>query len=189
MIARYFNNAIAKSGFDKLEQREKVTVLSGILFLVCFVIIQFGITPFYEASKKLDRSIAKRKEDVVELQLLQQEYRSLRNEAGSLRDQINKRPATFTLFSFLDEQANRAEIKEFISYMKPSLTESDGELQESVVEMKLQKVTLTQLVDYLKLIESTVNVVSIKRISIQESGSEEGLLEVIMQIMTFVDNG
>ncbi len=76
-----------------------------------------------------------------------------------------------------------------ISYMKPSTVEGDEDLQESIVEMKLQQISLKQLVDFLKLIESPEKVVSVKRISIQESGKEKGLLEVIMQIVTFVNNG
>ena len=97
--------------------------------------------------------------------------------------------ASFSLFSFLDKQAEGAGIKELISYMKPSTVEGDEDLQESIVEMKLQQISLKQLVDFLKLIESPEKVVSVKRISIQESGKEKGLLEVIMQIVTFVNNG
>ncbi len=67
--------------------------------------------------------------------------------------------------------------------------EGDEDLQESIVEMKLQQISLKQLVDFLKLIESPEKVVSVKRISIQESGKEKGLLEVILQIVTFVNNG
>jgi general secretion pathway protein M len=55
--------------------------------------------------------------------------------------------------------------------------------------MKLQEIGLKQLVDFLQRIESPENVVSIKRISVQESGKQENSLDVIMQIVTFVDNG
>jgi len=189
MVGKYFSKLREKSGFDKLEQREKITVLVGIGFLVCFVILQFGIMPYIDASSNLDKSINKRKEDLVELQLLQQEFRNLTKEAGGIRDQLGKRAPNFSLFTFLDSQAATAEIKEFISYMKPSTSGAEGDdLQESLVEMKLQKVSLEQLVKYLQLIESPENVVSIKRISVQESGNDKGLLEVIMQIVTFVDN-
>lgn len=187
MVRHYFDRMLQKSGFDKLEQREKITILIGVGFLVCFVILQFGISPYLEADNSLDKSISKRRSDLIELQSLQQEFIRLKSQAGGIREQLKERPANFSLFSFLDSQASRAEIKEFISYMKPSTSEGDGDLQESVVEMKLQKISLEQLVKYLQLIESPENVVSIKRVSIQESGKEEGLLEVIMQIVTFMD--
>lgn len=188
MIAKYITTIRERSGFDKLEQREKVIILIGCLFLLCFFILQFVIGPYLAASKKLDSSIVQRKADLVELQLLQQEYRGLKEEEGGIKEQLTERPANFSLFSFLDKQASASGVKEYIGYMKPSTSEGDGELLESLVEMKLQKITLEKLVAFLKLIESPENVVSIKRISIQESGKDEGFLEVILQIVTFIDN-
>jgi len=69
--------------------------------------------------------------------------------------------------------------------MKPSTMEGDDNLNESTVEMKLQRTTLKELVSFILLVESEENVVSIRRISIQESGGEQGYLDVILQIRTF----
>ncbi len=185
---KYISEIKKKSGFNKLEKREKLTVAIGIGFLFVFVLLQFGLSPYLNARKKLENSIEKKKLERVEIRNLQQEYRGFKKQAGGIKDQLKSREASFSLFSFLDKQAAGAGIKELISYMKPSKIESDGELQESLVEMKLQKISLAQLVDFLKLIESPEKVVSVKRISIQESGKEKGLLEVIMQIVTFINN-
>ncbi|MEE4242843.1 MAG: hypothetical protein V2I36_15350 [Desulfopila sp.] len=189
MLGKYIKDIREKSGFDKLESREKLIVLIGLCFLVIFALVQFVVMPYLDADSRLDSSISQKEAELVELQLLQQDYRSLRAEAGGIREQLQKRPSSFSLFSFLDEQASVADVKEFIGYMKPSTFEGDGELVESLVEMKLQGIALEKLVAFLERIESPENVVSIKRISIQESGQEKGLLEVILQIVTFVDNG
>jgi hypothetical protein len=189
MIEQYILKYRERSGFDKLERRERLMILFGLFFLVGFFILQFGVGPYLEAGRKLDASIANREADITELQVLQQEYRDLQAEAGGIKEQLTKRAPDFSLFSFLDKQAAAAGVKEFIGYMKPSTSEGDGDLLESLVEMKLQQITLEKLVGFLQLIESPENVVSIKRISIQESGKEKGLLEVIIQIVTFVNNG
>jgi hypothetical protein len=42
-------------------------------------------------------------------------------------------------------------------------------------------------VDYLYLIESPENVVSIKRISIRDSQGATGYLDAVMQVLTIVD--
>ncbi len=176
-----------KTGFEKLEQREKIIIVFGIFFVISFCILQFVITPYLDASRRLDASIENRKRDLRELKLLQQEYRLLKNETGGIRQQLAKRQANFSLFSFLDAKAADAKIKGFINYMKPSTAEREGELQESVVEMKFTGISLAQIVEYLQLIESPAQVVSIKRISIQESGDNNGLLDVVMQVATFID--
>ena len=53
--------------------------------------------------------------------------------------------------------------------------------------MKMQETTLEGLVRFLKMVESTENVVSLRRISIQESSKADGYLDVTMQIVTFVE--
>ncbi len=189
MTGKYISALRDKSGFDKLERRERVIIIIGLVFLLSFIVLQFGVGPYLEASRQLDNSIERRRSDIAELQVLQQEYRKLQADAGGIKEQLSKRAPDFSLFSFLDRQAADAGVKEFIAYMKPSTSEEEGELIESLVEMKLQQISLDKLVAFLALVESPEQVVSIKRISIQESGRESGLLDVIIQIVTFVDNG
>lgn len=177
-----------RTGFDRLEPREKVVILVGAGIFFLFLVLQFGLGPYLEASANLNRSLQKRKADIVELQLLQQEYRQLQAEAGGIREQLQKRPPSFSLFTFIDKQAATAEVKDSISYMKPStMDREEDDLLESMVEMKLQEIGLDRLVTFLKGIESPENVVSIRRISIQQNSREEGLLDVVIQIVTFVD--
>jgi hypothetical protein len=68
--------------------------------------------------------------------------------------------------------------------MKPSTVVGD-ELNEAMVEMKLQQITLNDLVGFLRLVESDENVVFIRRFSVQESGDKQGYFDSILQIVTF----
>ena len=68
--------------------------------------------------------------------------------------------------------------------MKPSASRTNDRFKESMVEMKLDKINLKQLVDYLYLIESPENVVSIKRISIRDNKGAAGYLDAVMQVVT-----
>jgi hypothetical protein len=112
----------------------------------------------------------------------------LKSEEGTIQARINERGAGFTLFTFLDQQANKAKVKKQIMYMKPSMLDGD-ELNEAMVEMKLQQITLVALVEFVRLVESEENVVFIRRFSIQESGDAQGYFDVILQIVTFEKKG
>ena len=50
--------------------------------------------------------------------------------------------------------------------------------------MKLEGITLKQLVKYLYRIESPKDVIFIKRISIKENRKESGLLDVVLNVLT-----
>jgi hypothetical protein len=177
-----------KSGIDKLNSREKWVLFGGVAFVLCFLVVQLVILPVVEARSNLEKSIARKQQELQEIKLLQQEYRTLKSEEGTIQARINERGAGFTLFTFLDQQANEAKVKKQIKYMKPSVLDGD-ELNEAMVEMKLQQITLAALVEFVRLIESEDNVVFIRRFSIQESGDAQGYFDAILQIVTFEKKG
>ena len=176
---------LQKVGVDSLDEREKRVLLGGGIFLLCFFVLQLVILPLWEVRSGLLTSIERKSSELEKIEQLQDEYQQLKLQEGGIEARIAGRSPGFTLFTFLDKQATKTQVKKQIKYMKPSTEERDGNLQESMVEMKLQKITLKSLVSYIRLVESEKNVVSIRRVSIQQSGNEQGYLDVILQITTF----
>lgn len=192
MLSRFNINRLAglwqKSGIEKLNSRERWVLFGGMGFVVCFLLLQLVIVPVLDARDNLEKSIARKKQELIEIELLQQEYYTLKSEEGTIQARINQRPAGFTLFTFLDQKATEAMVKKQIMYMKPSTVTGD-ELNEAMVEMKLQQITLADLVGFLRLVESVEHVVFIRRFSIQESGDKQGYFDSILQIVTFEKKG
>jgi general secretion pathway protein M len=90
------------------------------------------------------------------------------------------------LFSFLDRVAGQTRLKDRIAYMKPSTaTPKNSPFKISTVEMKLQAITLEQLVAYLYKVETSENAVHIKRISLVKAGKNKSLITAIMEIESF----
>lgn len=192
MVSLFKNNVLKdlwqKSGIEKLNSRERWIVFGGIAFVFCFSLLQLVIIPVLDARRNLETSIARKTQELAEIRQLQQDYYTLKSEEGTIQARINQRGSGFTLFTFLDQQANAAEVKKQIKYMKPSTVEGEG-LDEAMVEMKLQQITLTALVEFIRLVESEKNVVFIRRFSIQESGDKQGYFDSILQIVTFEKKG
>jgi len=174
-----------KSGIDSLDGREKGVLLGGIIFVLCFFVLQLVILPLLDVRTNLETSIEKKSRELEKIKQLKGEYQQLKVQEGGIQAMIADRSPGFTLFTFLDKQVTEAQVKKQIKYMKPSTEEGDDNLNESMVEMKLQRITLNALVSFIMLVESEENVVSIRRISVQESGNEQGYLDVILQIITF----
>lgn len=178
-------NIWEKSGINNLESREKLFLLGGVAFLIFFILIRFTIIPAMSAKNRLKNATERKQQELITIKELQQEYFILKKEEGTIQAMINQRGRGFSLFTFLDQQAERVQVKKQIQYMKPSVTEGEDSLNETMVEMKFQLISLEALVGFLRLIESKENVVFVKRISIQENGTEQGLLDAILQIVTF----
>ncbi len=168
----------------KLGRREKILVSLAACCIAVFVLFQFIIFPFFDKREALGRGIDAKRAGLKEIVRLRSEYKSYKRGAEGIQRYLRGRIKSFTLFSFLEQAAGKARVKDHIKYMKPSASRSNGRFKESMVEMKLDKISLKQLVDYLYLIESPENVVSIKRISIKDSKSAPEYLDAVMQVLT-----
>lgn len=169
----------------KFARREKYFVSAAAVFIGIFFLFQFLIFPFFEARRRVQRGVRAKEDGLREIIQLSSEYNRYRRSNQGIQQIIAKRRKGFTLFSFLENKAGDAGIKTYIKYMKPSTSKGVGPYQESLVEMKLEEIILHQLIDYLYRIESPDDVVSIKRISIEENKKKSGRLDAILQIVTF----
>ena len=174
-----------------LTPKDRRALVIGISALALFLLVQFVLFPLFDKRKRLNRGISIRQKGLVEMQEMQSRYTQLSRQSNTLEQLVSRRSGEFGLFSFLEKMAAEAEVKENIAYMKPSDATGDGELQQSMVEMKLNAINLKQLVSFLERIESPENIVELKRISIQENKKQEGTLDVIMQVISLVlaENG
>jgi general secretion pathway protein M len=169
----------------KMNKRERYVIYAALCITGLFVIIQFIIAPFFEKKDRMKNSIHAQIAMLEEMQQLQSEYERLQNNVQISEARFAHRTKGFTLFSFLDRLAGESGIKDRISYMKPSKTaQRDSAYKISRVEMKLDAVTLEQLVNYLHGVETSGNMVDIKKLSITKADKKQGLLSVVMQVET-----
>lgn len=184
-LKQKISSARKRIGIDRLEKREKYILLFGVFFVLGFIVLQAMVLPYIDARQTMTRSLSRNERELVDIQLLRQEYLELKSRQGDIEKRLTERTPGFSLFSFLEEQAAATKVKNSVTYMKPSANEIDEGFNESIVEMKMERVTLDQLVAFLVKIESEEKIVSIQRISIQENGQEEGLLDTVLNIKTF----
>lgn len=174
-----------KTGYEQLEQREKVFVGIGGLFLILFLLLQLVVIPFFSARQRLVRSVDDKKSALVKIVDLQKRYRQLQGTAERSRAEIAGHGTGFSLFSFVEDQAIRADVKKQMLSMRPLAPATDGNSRESAVEVKLHRVSLGRLVAFLKLVENPDKMVFVHSISIQES-TGANFVDVILQVATII---
>jgi len=171
----------------QLAKREKYFIALAVVVLVLALVIGLVIMPFFEKRELLQNNLAVKQSNLQEMIALHQEYLALQQDSNTLAQRLANRPQNFTLFSYLEKAAGDAGIKDNIKYMKPSASTGKGLFNEALVEMKLERITLGQMVGFLRLIESPDNLVGIKRISIQSNTKETSYLDAILQVLTFTE--
>jgi len=168
----------------RLARREKYLVSLAGCTLFLIILFQVLILPFFEKKDRLQKGVTAKEVALQEIVALSAEYQAHKKRFNGLKEILAKRNKEITLFSFLEKKAGKAGVKGHIKYMKPSVSQGSGPYKESMVEMKLEEITLKQLVGYLYRIESPDDIISIKRISLKESKKEAGYLDVILQVLT-----
>ena len=177
-IRKYLN-------LKKLNRREKYIMYGAGCLLGLLIIVHFVITPFIENKNQMQRSLQTKKTELEEMRRLQAEHKALKEKSQHSKISIGKREKGFTLYSFMNQLAGQAGIKDRISYMRPTNTiQKNSKYKLSRVEMKLDAVTLEQLTNYLYGIETSKNMVIVKKISISKKEKNEGLINVILQVET-----
>lgn len=171
----------------KLAQREKNFIAAAACIVAAALLLQFVVMPVVDNRRRMQRGIEAKTEALRTMASLSGEYTRFQEDDLGTKQRLAGRQKNFTLFSYLEKAAGETGVKKHIKYMKPSASTVRGPFKESLVEMKLEKVTLRQLTGYLRKIESPHDIVSIRRISIQTAKEEGGYLDAVLQVLT-LDN-
>lgn len=162
-----------------------MAIYAAGLFIAVFLLIQFIIVPVFEKRDELRGRLASKEGILSEMNHLRDEYLVMKQKADVSRKGFEKRPPGFTLFSFLDRLAGDTGVKNRISYMKPSsVTEEGSGVKLSRVEMKLQDINVNDLASYLYGIESSENMVVVKRLTVTKAGQGNTVLSAVLQVET-----
>ena len=168
-----------------LNRRERVVITGALVFIVLFFLSQFVVVPVVEKRDELQNKLLVKQDMLQQIRALRTEYISLEKKATASQQQFTRRTPGFTLFSFMDKTAGDIGIKQNITYMKPSSTiDETTHLKLSSVELKLQDISLEDLTAYLYRVETSANMIRVKRLSITKEGIDQGLITVVMQVET-----
>jgi type II secretory pathway component PulM len=167
----------------RVNPRERRILIAGGGVVVALLVYLLIISPYMNAMELLDRRITRKTEELKEVLTLQKEYFRLKEKTRVLDEAIRSTPG-FSLLSFLENLAARNKIKGKIAYMKPLTTPGSERFRESSVEMKLEILTLTELVDFLYQVEQSAQPIRIKRLNIAKKKAN-AYLDVTLQASTF----
>ena len=177
-IKKYLN-------LKKLNRREKYIIYAAAGILGLLIIVHFIVSPFFENRRQMRRSLQAKKVELEEMRRLQADYSVLQDKLKLSKVRFRKRDKGFTLFSFMEQLAGRSGIKDRISSIRPSKTvQKNSKYKISRVEMKLDAITLEQLTNYLHGVETSKNIVMVRKISITKKDKKQGLINVILQVET-----
>ncbi|MFH1984353.1 MAG: hypothetical protein ABIL58_21125 [Pseudomonadota bacterium] len=165
-----------------LSRREKGALAAAVAGIVGFLVMQLAVFPLTARHRQLKRVLAAKARTLTDMRVLEAETTALRQRVEATRRRIADGAKGDTLFAVLDQKAGLIALKDRIAYMKPSTIEDkESPYTLSTVEMKLQGISLAQLVQYLALVERTGDTVGVRRMSINRTSDAQRTIDAVLE--------
>lgn len=174
-----------KAFWNKLDKKQQKLAAGAAIFVLIALILEIAVFPFLDAKAKLAKAIKTNQKKLVEINEISAELAALEAQTAAIRNTVSARGAGFTLFSYLEKKATQANVRGRIKYMNSSRGAQSASFEESLIDMKLEKITIKQLADFLYYAESPADFVRIKKITVNKMKESPEYLNAQLQISSF----
>ena len=173
--------------FHMLQRREQILALSAGLLVLVAVLFTFVITPMLARAANLDRRLAVASRQLAELQALHGDYQRQKQIIDRIDAQLRRQQKNVAIFSHLEQVAGQIQtgIQDKIQSMNTVASPPNTVYKEDSVEVKMEGVTLEQIVEYLHRVERSPQVLKIKRLQVKPTRESRQQLSVRFRISVF----
>ena len=174
-----------KTFWEKLDAKQRKLVAGATILVLIALILEIAVFPFWAAKVKLTKTIQVNQKKLNEMSKLDAEFTLQEAAMARTKSALSARSADFTLFAYLEKKATQANVRGRIKQMNSSKGIQSISLEESLIDMKLEKITIKQLTDFLYFVESPADLVKIKKVTINKMKESPEYLNAQLQISSF----
>ncbi len=167
-----------------LTQREKQIMAAGAVLFGLIVAFQVFVRPAISRVRTLKRVLSDKRQVLGELLTKSQEYNAISRELEKIRLEIQRQPEERKILSFVERIQKDCGLMQKVVYMKPSTMVVNDVYEETTIEIKLQSISLDQLIQFLLKIESSELTIGIRTLDIQRGVRDSNLLDTIVQLVS-----
>jgi Type II secretion system (T2SS), protein M len=181
--------AAARLRYRKLEQRERVLVQIAGALVAIFILFNLVYLPIQRAIGGLGDRIQERQHDAVEVARMMRNYHRLHIDLATMRSRTVPPSGNFSLFSIVEQTLTRAPGKEKIGSITPAEKLIPGGMKQYSVELKLNALTLPQVVDTLYGLNSLSIPVTVSNLHITRLSQATHTFDVELTCVALGRNG
>jgi general secretion pathway protein M len=165
--------------------RERIIVSVGGAMVVAALVFLLIVDPLLASIDKLDRQAKRKAKDSQELALVAQEYLLKQARLAKLEQRMPSPPAQFSLLAFMEEATTTAQIRDRIVGMQPQAPITVQGYQETSVDLRLDGVSLPQLLALLVAIEHAPYDVQVRHLQMKPKYDNPVNLDATLKIVTY----
>ena len=174
-----------KERWQHFSQRERIIVAAGGTVVAAVLAFLLIIDPLMATIDKLDRQAKRKAKDSQELALVAQEYLVKQARIAKLEQRMPSPPAQFSLLAFMEEATTTAQIRDRIVGMQPQAPIVVQGYQETAVDLRLDGVSLPQILALLVAIEQAPYDVQVHHLQMKPKYDNPVNLDATLRIVTY----
>ena len=174
-----------KEGWQHFSQRERIIVSAGAAMVAAALVFLLIIDPLMATIDKLDRQARRKAKDSQELALVAQEYVVKQARIATLEQRMPIPPAQFSLLAFMEEATTTAQIRDRIVGMQPQAPIVVQGYQETAVDLRLDGVSLPQILALLVAIGQAPYDVQVHHLQMKPKYDNPVNLDATLRIVTY----
>lgn len=176
---------VLKERWQHFSQRERIIVAAGGAVVAATLSFLLIIDPLMATIDKLDRQARRKAKDSQELALVAQEYVVKQARIAKLEQRMPIPPAQFSLLAFMEEATTTAQIRDRITGMQPQAPIVVQGYQETAVDLRLDGVSLPQILALLVAIEQAPYDVQVHHLQLKPKYDNPVNLDATLRIVTY----
>lgn len=165
----------------RLNSRERMVVIGGLIVLVLLFGWYALLNPYFDTMDSLERRIDANRRNLAKVSRMSEQIVQLRRQLATAN---KRRSAGKPLFSQVESLTEQTGVREQLLAMRPQQATTQGELRQQLVEIRLEKLSLGQLVKLLHAIEYRSGGVLVKSLRAKPRFENRSELDVNMVLMS-----
>jgi hypothetical protein len=166
----------------RLTPREKLLIVASAVVAAVWILFAFTMRPVIARMETLKRTIPQKQSELAKLRARSAECGLLRDGLANLQAKIASQDKEFELLPLLELLIGQCGLVEKISKMKPYVLPLGSNYRQTIVEINLDNVTLSQLVNLLYKVESSNALVKAQSLHIKKNPTNPDQLDSTFHI-------
>ncbi len=175
--------------YDKREPREKLLLRVAGALLGLLIIYNFLYLPIVGLAGDLGDRVEARRRDLIEIRGLMRGYDRLKRDMTAAEHRTLPGGPNFSLFSVLEQTLTTTAGRDRIGSITPGDHPVPGGFRQYSVDIKLNGITLQQIVDTLYGVQSLTMPITVSHLEIHEQAQNSHSFDVDMTCMALGKDG
>jgi len=172
----------------RLTRREYWLAAGVVVITAAWALYALGLSPTLERIETLKRVIPEKQNELDQLRMKAGEYMSLREDLEDLRAKIASQEKNFELLPFIESLVEQCGLTQNVKTMNQVAAQPEFGVQEIVVEIEMESVTLRQFCEFFEKIQSPNILANIKRFTIKKNPTNPNLLDSQIEVRSLKSN-